>query len=91
MNPLLAQALGAIIRHFLTILAGYLVGKGIWSPDQAGQYVEAAAAALVAALVALAWSLWSKYKGRQKLLTALDLPAGSSEAQVKTALDWSRK
>jgi membrane protein DedA with SNARE-associated domain len=87
MNPLLAQALGAIIRHFLTILAGYFVAKGIWSPEQADQYVTSAAVAIVSGLVAIGWSLWNKHKGRLRLEAAMRLPAGASEQQVKDAAD----
>lgn len=82
MSPLLAQALGSLIRHALTYLAGLLVARGLWTQDEAASYVGAA----VAALLALGWSLWSKYKGRLRFLTALQLPQGSTEADVKDAV-----
>lgn len=87
MNPTLAAAIGAILRHVLTILAGYLVSKGIWTDAEASTYVTAA----VAALVAFGWSLWTKYKGRLRLLKALELPAGATEAQVKREVDRDRQ
>lgn len=78
MNPLLAQALGAIFRLLLAGVAGFLVQHGIWTQADATQYVAAAALALVA----LAWSLWQKYKSRIHFLTALEMPAGTTETKV---------
>src|SRR5687767_5499623 len=79
MNPLLAAALGSILRWLLAFGAGFFVERGIWSSDDAATYVAAAAVALLA----LAWSLWNKYRGRVKFLTALAMPAGATEAEVK--------
>lgn len=59
--------------------AGWLVQHGVWTEADATTYVAAAAMALVA----LGWSLWSKYRGRVKLLTALTMPQGTTEGQVK--------
>ena len=58
---LLQQAIGSILRFALAWGSGYLVSKGIWTPDEAGVYVEALAAALAFGAVSLAWSLWQKY------------------------------
>jgi membrane protein DedA with SNARE-associated domain len=79
MSPLAAAALGAILRHFLTMIAGYLVAHGIWHQDEATAYVAGA----VAAILALGWSIWQKHKGRLRLLIALDMPSGTSEERVK--------
>lgn len=79
MNELLKQFLGALLRHALTGAAGYFVAKGILTPDQS----SAMLAALVAAVLGVGWSLWQKYVGRLRLVSALDLPAGTSEARVK--------
>lgn len=87
MPALLAQALGAILRHLLTALAGYFVTKGIWTTDEATNYIAAAAAALLA----LGWSIWSKYKGRIRLLTALDMPEGATEDALKARVDWDKQ
>ncbi len=81
MPVLVAQALGAILRHLLTMLAGYFVARGIWQPEAADGYVTAAAAGALA----LGWSLYQKHKGRLRLLAALELPAGASEDDAKLA------
>lgn len=57
MNPLIAQALAAVIRHALTIGSGILVAQGIWTQAQA----ETMVAGAVVALIALGWSLWQKW------------------------------
>lgn len=78
MNPILASALGAILRWLLAFGAGVLVEHGIWTQEDAATYVAGAAVALLA----LGWSLWNKYRGRVKLLTALAMPKGTTEATV---------
>lgn len=80
MNPVLAAALGAILRWALAFLAGYLVNAGVWKPDEAETYVAAA----VLGLLGLGWSLFQKYKARIKFLAALNAPAGTSEATLDT-------
>lgn len=82
MNPLLAAALGSIIRWGLAFLVGYIVRKGIWTPDEAAYYVSAASLTIVGLL----WSLWTNYKGRVKFLTALHAPPGTSEQDVKNQI-----
>lgn len=79
MNPLLQAALGAILRWGLAFLAGYLVKIGIWTGTEADTYVTAGALAVLA----LAWSLWQKYRARLKFLAALDAPAGTDESDLK--------
>jgi hypothetical protein len=79
MNPILQSALGAILRHFLTIGAGYLVARGIWSQNESVDYVGAA----VLAILGFGWTLYQKYVERQKLLTAIAMNAGSTEAEVE--------
>jgi hypothetical protein len=82
MNPLLAAALGSILRAALAGAAGYLVNQGIWTADAADQYLAAA----VLAILTVAWSLWVKYKDRIKFLTALESPAGTTEAKVDATI-----
>jgi len=78
MNPVLSAAVGSILRWGLAIGAGYLVKAGIWSGSDAETYVAAGAMGLLG----LGWSLYAKYRGRIKLLTALEL-AGATEHEVK--------
>jgi len=79
MNPLLQAALGSVLRWLLAILAGYLVKKGIWTDSEAATYVTAGALGLLS----IGWALWDRYKTRVKLLTALSLPEGSTENELK--------
>lgn len=67
MNPMLATALGAIVRWVLALGAGYLVKAGIWSGTDAETYVAGAALALLS----IGWSAWNKYRGQVELLIAL--------------------
>lgn len=82
MNPLIQSALGSILRYLLMIAATYLVKHGIWTASAAEGYVEAAAVALLA----LGWSWWKIHRNQIKLLTALSLPQGSTENDVKAAV-----
>ncbi len=80
MNPLLQQFLVTVFRWALTFAAGVLVKIGIFKEaSETEQYVAAGALALAV----LAWSLWSRYKGRIAFLKALDAPAGTTEAEIK--------
>lgn len=79
MNPILSAALGSILRWALAAGAGYLVKAGIWTGSDAETYVAAGALGLLG----LGWSLWNKYHGRVKFLTALTMPAGTTENDVK--------
>lgn len=61
MKPIWQEALGSIIRWLLTLIAGYLVSKGVWSSDAAKIYVQAAT---IGAL-SLGWSLYQKWQNHQ--------------------------
>ncbi len=82
MNPLLKEALESVARSLLKVIAGYLVARNVWSNEQAASYIAPAAVALVG----LGWSLWQTYKSRRKLVTALAMPEGSTENDVKTII-----
>lgn len=79
MNPIVSEAIGSILRQLLAVLAGYFVSKGVWTTAQATDYVAAA----VAGLLALGWSLYQKYRARQKLVVALSA-ASMTEAGVES-------
>jgi hypothetical protein len=86
MNPLLAQALGGLLRTALQWVAAALVAKGVWTSAEAETYVAGA----VLALLTYGWSLWVKHKGRLRLEKAMEMPAGVSEADVKAAVKLDR-
>ncbi len=79
MNPLALAALGSILRWGLGLVAGFFVSKGVWSDADAATYVTA----IVTGILTLGWSLWNKYKDRIHVLTALTLPEGSTENELK--------
>jgi hypothetical protein len=78
MNPLFVSILGSFIRWALTLGAGWLVEHQVWAQDEAGGYVSG----LTLALITLLWAVWTRYKSRVKFLTALEAPAGATEAHV---------
>lgn len=79
MNPLAIQFLGSILRWALAGLSVYAVQNGIFTESEAAKYVEAAALALPPLL----WSLYQKYKDRQKLVVALATPHVKSEQELE--------
>lgn len=79
MNPLFSEAASSVLRSLLKIGAGFLVARGVWSADEASNYVAAAALGLVG----LGWSYWQTYKTRLTLLSALTLPQGATIEDAK--------
>ncbi len=79
MPPMLSAALGSIIRWALALVVPYLVSAGIWTADEATEYV----AGLSLAILALLWSLWQKYRSRLRFLDALDAPPGTPERWIR--------
>lgn len=79
MNPLLQEFLESILKKALTSGAALLVGYGWITPEQSDKFVLG----LVAFLVSLAWSAWTDYRDRLKLMVAQALPAGATEKQVE--------
>ncbi len=79
--PFIQQILGVLIRGAVVWLAGYLAAHaGITlSEDQIGSIVTY----LVPVAAVIAWSLYSKYIGRQKLLTALSTHGIMTEHEVE--------
>jgi hypothetical protein len=79
MNPLLVEALASVVRHVLTIGAGYLVARGIWTPEDASTYAMAGALAIIGT----GWGLYQKYTARTKLVTALASSTITTEAAIE--------
>lgn len=77
-NPILSAAVGSILRWALSFAAGYLVNAKVWTGEEAAVYVTAG----TLGLLGLGWSLWNKYHGRIKLLSALEM-AGATEHELK--------
>lgn len=85
MDPLLIEFLGVLARSLLNALGVWLVAHHVLSTDQSERYVTAFAHDVVLALPAigaLAWGLWVRYRGKQKLLVALSSDVKMSENEV---------
>lgn len=85
MPRLFALFFGSVVRWGCNVIAGYLIAKGVLTPSAGDDLVYG----LVASIPPLLWALWQKYKSRLHFLTALELPANASEADVKDILDNS--
>lgn len=81
MNPFIQQVIGTFLRTFLVWLSGWLVAHNLqgFSDTQ----ITSIIAYLAPMVVALAWSLFQKWVGRKKLLTALGSPIKMSEQQLE--------
>lgn len=75
MRGIAEESIGSIVRTILAALSGYLVQQALISEAQSQQFMIAA----VPFLSALIWSLYQKYKGRVRLMTALASPMPMSE------------
>jgi len=82
LNPILQKSLGSILRAALTLAVPFFVAQGIWTPEEA----TATVAAIATALAALLWSFFEKYRSQKKLVTALSMPAGSTQHEVETQI-----
>lgn len=74
MPELLKAAIGSVVRFALSSVAGWMISKGVLTPEQ----VDYLIAGIATGVIALVWSLWAKYRGRLKLAVALESPANSS-------------
>ena len=77
MSPFFQKLIGAIVRTAVVWLAGKF-GAGL-SEDESLKL----AAEITPFIAVLAWSIYQKYREQQKLLTALTMRAGASEADVE--------
>lgn len=86
MGPLLLDILGTWVRAALVALSTYLIQHHIVTADQGDRLMTELFTHIMLtapALAAVAWSMWAKYKGRIRFLTALEMPSGTSESKVK--------
>jgi hypothetical protein len=79
--PFVQQIIGVIVRVSIVWLAGKF-GANL-SDDEAVKY----AAEIAPVLAVLAWSIYQKYRGRLKLLTAQVAPAGKTEQQIESMVN----
>lgn len=86
MRELLLPIIGSFVRWGLAILGGFLMAKGVWTPEQADKFIPALASGLSLAIVAIGLSIWAKYKDRVSFLAALASPSGTTENGVKALI-----
>jgi hypothetical protein len=79
-SPFVQQVIGVFVRAALVWFAAWVASHG--GPALSEGDISHAVSVIVPLVAALAWSIWSKYRGRQKLLTALAAPHPMSEAQA---------
>ena len=82
MNPMVRDLLVSVFRYLLGYVGVWMVAKGIITADQSAAYINEFSVGLAMAVIALGLGLWARFKSRQKLVTALSMPA-TSENVVK--------
>jgi hypothetical protein len=82
--------IGALTRWALTIVSAYLVAHHVLTAAEGDTLLAHGVnhAVLAApAIIALVWTIAQKYRSRVLLLTALQSPAGTTEARLKDSVD----
>lgn len=85
-EQLVKNAMGTFVRWLLILAAGILVKKGIISTTQSDVYVQQALPVVIGAamaLLALVWGILQKKHSQDKVLKALNAPAGTSLEQLE--------
>jgi hypothetical protein len=85
-RTMLAAMLNSFIQHVLTKLITALVTVGVWKETDASVYQTALAAFLTQFLLDWIVSAWKRYGSNIKWLTALALPAGTTESNLNAAI-----
>jgi hypothetical protein len=78
MDPFIKSIIGSIMRWLVTGVAAWLVSRGVLASGDSAEVIAGA----TTLLITLVWTLYQKYCARVKFLTALESPAGTSEAKV---------
>jgi hypothetical protein len=78
MSPLLQRFLFDLLRFAMAPVMVFMIDKGIVTAEHGNEYLLAG----IAAIIGLAFTLWSRYKDRLTFLAAKSLPAGASGAQI---------
>ena len=81
--PLVKDIAGSVGRLIGVIIIGWLVQQEALTPEQAASALTAFVATFVASAPVVGWAVYRTFKKRQKIVTALALPAGKSEAALE--------
>ena len=79
MQAILIQILGGLVRLGMGAVSGWLIAKGIITPEQNVELL----AGITTALVGAAWMIWNKVQERRKLNTAAGTGPGTTVAEVE--------
>lgn len=82
MESMIREYLTTILRNLLGPVVAYLAATGYISESEATNLVVA----VVAIAISVVWGLGNKYVWKQKVDTALELPAGSSPAKLNDVI-----
>ncbi len=77
MSPFFLSVASLLVRAALLLLSGWLEahGRSSFTEDQITKATPA--------IAAIAWSIWSAYRSRQKMLVAARSPSPISERQIE--------
>jgi uncharacterized membrane protein YqjE len=91
MNPMMLELLGAILRYVAGFLLGVMLSHGVITDEQSTRFLNEIAAPTtvlwVIGMLPLVWSMWQKFRSRQKLLTALASPTTTTEDKIQKTVD----
>ncbi len=86
MNPVIIEIIASFVRWVLANAASFLIARGIWSQADAGRYTEFLVSGITLGLISLALAVWSTFKKRQKLVTALSTPHPQTEEMLQNTI-----
>lgn len=83
-SQILKSILVAVVRHFLSIAAAWLIAKGLVAPETLSENnVLTLAGGVTAALISLGWIIYNKLKGRNLVEAAREAQPYTSMADIK--------
>lgn len=86
MNPVVMDVIGSLLRKFLAMASVWAVSYGIFTTDESAKIVEG----LALLLTSIIWTLWKNYGNHNKVLTALESPAGTTLQQLTAKIKESK-
>jgi len=86
-GALIKGIIGSLVRFLFGGIVGGLVTKGVISAQQGELLIPA----VTLGAVTIAWGIWRKYRIQQRIVVALNLPAGSNAQKLDQAVAESRQ
>lgn len=83
-TEILRSAAVAVVRHFISIVAAYLISKGLVAPEILSESnLLVLAGGVVTALISLGWIIYRKLSQHRLVQAALNAPAGAKLETVE--------